>query len=452
MTTPHNVPQRLALYARVSSTDQDCSVQLSELRQWIERMGWPKAQEYVDHGFSGAKASRPDFDRLMEKARARLYDCVLVWRIDRFGRSVLHLCNSLAQLQQAGVRFVAASQGLDTDSSNPASRLLLMILAAIAEFERELILERSKAGRAKKLANNQPDSWNLVRGFVVEDGYPNIGPDMEIARQLFRLRDEGLSVYQIAGRFAAAGIKPLRGRFYRSSTLSQMLENHQFIGQYDRCGRRFEIRDKRGQLLCPIDPEVFHRVHANKEDLDQATVGRPPTRHLLAQFLWCEMPCQGRWTTNDATYRGKLYRYYRCTHAAHRDNPNEAFSCRRCRIRAERLEDPVFDAIWDYASDAQRVRSGAEALARDEKKKRAGTRDPRAELEKARKQEARLQQMTEQGIYTVQEGADKIRALRGKISKLEGEARAFSKVVDIAPLDVVQNACRAIARMSVMRR
>ena len=137
---------RCALYARVSTTDQNCEMQLHELREYIARRGWHNAAEYVDAGFSGAKASRPALDRLMADAAQRKFDCVVVWKIDRFGRSLLHLSQQLAALESYSVRFIATSQGLDTDSSSPTSKLLTGILCAVAEFERSMIRERTLSG------------------------------------------------------------------------------------------------------------------------------------------------------------------------------------------------------------------------------------------------------------------------------------------------------------------
>lgn len=135
-----------AIYARVSTTDQNCEMQLRELREYISRRGWQNGEEYIDTGFSGAKASRPALDRLMADAAKRKFDCVAVWKIDRFGRSVLHLNQQIAALTSYGVRFIATSQSIDTDQSNPTSRLLLQILASVAEFEREIIRERTLSG------------------------------------------------------------------------------------------------------------------------------------------------------------------------------------------------------------------------------------------------------------------------------------------------------------------
>ena len=81
---------RAAIYARVSTTDQNCELQLNELREYLNRHGWENAGEYVDVGWSGAKASRPEFDRLMQDAGKRKFDLVLCWKLDRFGRSLLN--------------------------------------------------------------------------------------------------------------------------------------------------------------------------------------------------------------------------------------------------------------------------------------------------------------------------------------------------------------------------
>jgi len=135
-----------AIYCRVSTTDQTCEMQLRELREFISRRDWRCGGEYIDTGFSGAKASRPALDRLMADAAQHKFGCIVVYKIDRFGRSVLHLNQQLAALTSYGVRFIATSQSLDTDEKNPTSRLLLQILASVAEFEREMIRERTLSG------------------------------------------------------------------------------------------------------------------------------------------------------------------------------------------------------------------------------------------------------------------------------------------------------------------
>lgn len=139
----------VAIYARVSTTDQDCAIQLAELRRYIVARGWQVAGEYVDTGFSGAAASRPALDQVMEAARMRLVDAVAVWKVDRFSRSVTQCDAQVRALHAAGVRFLAVSQGIDTDANSATGKLLMHMLSAFAEFEREMIRERTAAGRAR---------------------------------------------------------------------------------------------------------------------------------------------------------------------------------------------------------------------------------------------------------------------------------------------------------------
>ena len=146
---------KAGVYARVSTSDQNCQMQLCELREYVVRRGWTVTEEYVDTGWSGTKASRPELDRLMRDASRREFDVVLVYKLDRFGRSVLHLNQQLAALTSYGIRFISTSQAIDTDQSNPTSRLLLQILASVAEFEREMIREWTLSGIRAAKANGK---------------------------------------------------------------------------------------------------------------------------------------------------------------------------------------------------------------------------------------------------------------------------------------------------------
>ena len=160
-TTTH----RVALYARVStiSHGQDPEMQLRDLREYADRRGWTVVEEYIDHGFSGTKASRPALNRLMSDAQRRKIDTVLVWKLDRFGRSLRHLVNAIAELEALGVAFVSLRDNLDL--TTPSGRLMFQIIGAMAEFERSLIQERVKAG----LRNAKAKGRHLGRPRVVID-------------------------------------------------------------------------------------------------------------------------------------------------------------------------------------------------------------------------------------------------------------------------------------------
>jgi DNA invertase Pin-like site-specific DNA recombinase len=137
---------RAAIYARVSTAHngQDPRVQTRELTEYCQRRGWTVAGEYVDVGISGTKEKRPELDRLMAEAHRRRFDAVVVWRFDRFARSVSHLLRALETFQALGIEFVSLSEQLDT--STPTGKMVFTVLGAVAELERSLIVERVKAG------------------------------------------------------------------------------------------------------------------------------------------------------------------------------------------------------------------------------------------------------------------------------------------------------------------
>jgi putative DNA-invertase from lambdoid prophage Rac len=136
----------VAIYARVSTVDQSCEMQLRELREYAQRQSFQIFAEYVDTGFSGSAASRPRLDQLLRDARLRRFEAVLVWKLDRWGRSVAHCVRSTQELVSLGVRFASPTESIDTGTESPMSRFLLHLFAAFAEMEREIIRERVRAG------------------------------------------------------------------------------------------------------------------------------------------------------------------------------------------------------------------------------------------------------------------------------------------------------------------
>ena len=138
--------KRVAIYARISTANhgQDVTLQTRELEQFAGARGWNVAGVYVDQGVSGSKDSRPALNRLMADAHKRRFDVVCVWRFDRFARSVSHLLRALETFNSLGVQFVSLSEQVDT--STPTGKMVFTVLGAVAELERNLIVERVRAG------------------------------------------------------------------------------------------------------------------------------------------------------------------------------------------------------------------------------------------------------------------------------------------------------------------
>src|SRR5450432_3433368 len=155
--------KRAAIYARVSTQNgQNPEMQLKELREYCARRGWEIVREYVDKGISGAKEHRPSLDALLADCQKRSVDAVIVYRYDRFARSLRQLVNALEEFRALGIDFISIHEGVDT--STPNGRLVFGIFASIAEFERELIRDRVRSGLA--LARSQGKKLGRPRVIV----------------------------------------------------------------------------------------------------------------------------------------------------------------------------------------------------------------------------------------------------------------------------------------------
>src|ERR1700723_4294062 len=155
METPTNPNvKRAALYVRVSTLDQPPETQAIELRQFAQQRGYEIVHEFVDHGVSGSKVRRPALDRLPKDAHRLRFDAVLVWSCDRLARSTKHFLQVLDELNELGIQFLSQREAIDTEG--PLGRAIVVIISAIAELERSLIVERVRAGmRRAKLEGRQ---------------------------------------------------------------------------------------------------------------------------------------------------------------------------------------------------------------------------------------------------------------------------------------------------------
>ena len=172
---------RIGIYARVSTKDQSCELQLRDLRTYCSARGFDSVREYIDIGQSGAKDSRPALNELMGDARKRQFDAIVVWRFDRFARSTKHLLLALEEFRSLGVQFISYQENMDT--SSPLGQALFTIVSAVAQLERDLIRERVSAGIRNARANGK------------KLGRPKTAVDRE---EILKLQAEGQSIRQIA--------------------------------------------------------------------------------------------------------------------------------------------------------------------------------------------------------------------------------------------------------------
>jgi DNA invertase Pin-like site-specific DNA recombinase len=174
---------KIGIYARVSTKDQSCELQIRDLRAYCTARGFDLVREYIDVGQSGAKDSRPELNKLMDDARKRQFDVIIVWRFDRFARSTRHLLTALEEFRSLGIQFISYQENVDTIT--PLGQALFTIVSAVAQLERDLIRERVTAGIRNARANGK------------RLGRPRVKANLE---EILQLRAEGYSLRKIAAK------------------------------------------------------------------------------------------------------------------------------------------------------------------------------------------------------------------------------------------------------------
>jgi DNA invertase Pin-like site-specific DNA recombinase len=172
---------RIGIYARVSTRDQNCEMQIRDLRAYCTARGFELVREFIDVGQSGAKDSRPELNKLMDDARKRQFDAIVVWRFDRFARSTKHLLLALDEFRSLGIQFISYQENIDTSSA--LGQAMFTIVGAVAQLERDIIRERVNAGIQNARANG------------TRFGRPTVQVNCE---QILELRARGNSLQQIA--------------------------------------------------------------------------------------------------------------------------------------------------------------------------------------------------------------------------------------------------------------
>lgn len=179
---------KVALYTRVSTNDQSVEMQTQDLKRYCDQRGFEVFKEYSDQGVSGTKDKRPALDELVSDAKKRKFDAVLVWRFDRFARSTKHLITALEEFRHLGIEFISYQENIDT--SSPLGKAMFTIVSAVAELERNILLERVRAGLRRAKEN----------GRIL--GRPK-RLDLNV-EELRKMRDQGLSYKKIGDKVKAS--------------------------------------------------------------------------------------------------------------------------------------------------------------------------------------------------------------------------------------------------------
>lgn len=185
----------VAIYARVSTDRQTVDMQIHELKEYVKRRGWNLYREFIDQGYSGSDTKRPAFQEMMNEAKKRKFDVLLVWKLDRLSRSMKDLVMVLNELGGLGIDFVSYDNNLDT--STPTGKLVFHVIGAVAEFEKDIIKERVKAGLENAKRKGKKLGRPSVNDSVIEEAkvlrgqgksFRKIGKELGISEGVVRQR------------------------------------------------------------------------------------------------------------------------------------------------------------------------------------------------------------------------------------------------------------------------
>ena len=363
---------KAALYARVSTQEQaqnfSIGNQLDHLHKYCQQHGYQIIEEYVDPGWSGTLLERPALTKLLSDAKAKIFDVVVVYKLDRLFRSNRHMYNTLAEWEELGIALASVTEPFDTTTT--MGKAYLGMASTFAEWERNTFMERSRDGLRKAVEQG------LYSGGIVAYGY-RLNPDTKqleieeqeakVVRDIFRwIVSEGMTCYSIAPRLNAFSIptrytkdkRGIRGKktagIWRPGRVYNMLRNPAYKGEWVY-GRRSKTR----QLIkgkCPpiVDSQTFDLAQAKLRENNMwadRTRRRPYMLRGLIKCGICEHSFTGYYTRRANKTED---RYYRCNRNGNKGNLLSE-RCYAPQIRADVVEELVWKQICEFIQNPEVV-------------------------------------------------------------------------------------------------
>jgi site-specific DNA recombinase len=363
---------RVAIYRRIS-TDEDhqpysLEAQEQRLRSYIDSQpGWELVRTFTDQA-SGATLDRPDLQRALTEARARRYDLLLVYRVDRFARSVRGLASLLEALDQVGVAFRSATEPFDTTTA--AGRMMVQMLAVFAEFERATIIDRVISGMERKAARGEWCGGSRPYGYVIDpaNGHLRVEPgEAPVVRTMFDLyTKKHLGAQTIANQLNSQGHRTKAGRPWNTPAVLTVLRNRAYLGEV-------YFRDR--YHAAPHKPLISQAVFDDAQQILAARSDNHSLRasngsdYLLAGLVVCTR-CGARFVGGSATGSRYRYRYYTCFT---RQRYGTA-ACDAERLNADQLDQAVLERLAETYADTRLIDRAVQAA-----KKRASEQHQQAQ-------------------------------------------------------------------------
>ncbi|MFT3952742.1 MAG: recombinase family protein [Oscillospiraceae bacterium] len=328
------------IYARYSpgpqQTETSIEGQLRECSAYAKKLGITIVNTYTDSAQSGHTDNRLEFQKMLRDSKSGLFDAVIVWKVNRFGRNREEIIFNKVRLKKNGVKVLYAAESIPEGKDGV---LLESLLEGLAEYQWHSIREDVIRGMREGAFNCKYNGAGLALGFAVDsEKHYQIDPDnAEIVRQIFRMYDGGDSVTNIIGYLNSRGVKTSRGNPFSHMGIARILQNQQYIGVY-----RWQDISILDGIPKIVDPELFERVQERMNKRKKAPARPRMDDFLLTSKLFCGN-CQGAMAGDSGTGKsGRKWYYYTCLHR------KRNHTCDKRSVKKDDLENLVVKTTAEY--------------------------------------------------------------------------------------------------------
>jgi len=456
-----NTIKSVALYCRVSTEEQasegySITAQLQTLRQYTSLYGWQIAEEYVDEGISGKDIKgRPAMQRLISDVDKDKFQAVLVWKISRLSRNMLDTLVLLDKFEEYDVKFISYSENFDT--SSPIGKLVVQLMASIAEMERNTLSENVKLGMTQRAKEG---SWNggVVFGYDSVEKELNVNPkEAEIVELIFTLYAEGKGLKAITNHLNKSGYRTKRDKQFSINGIATILDNPVYNGKIRWLQvENWDKKRRRGKNAKPIlvtgkheaiiSDELWNIVQARRQSnsFKQRQSQEP---FLLSSLLRCPDCGQGM-VPSITTYTRKdgskiKHRYYVCN-VFHNKGSS---ACKANSVKAYDAEDAVINRIKEFLNDSAGFSQTIENINKDKVQSNVNIKEQlesiEIELKETNTIEEKYMEAFEQNLFPVpilQERLQKLSKSKNELEQKKNElsVQLSSSDSKIIPSDIVR--------------
>lgn len=364
---------RAAIYARVSTEEQTQNFsienQVERLLKYCSDKEYSVIEEYIDPGYSGTTLKRPALSKMIYDARAKSFEIILVYKLDRLFRSNRHMYNTLAEFEELGIQFASVTESFDTTTA--MGKAYLGMASTFAEWERNTFMERSRDGMRKAIQSGQYSGGIVAYGYQLNPDTKRLDvnhEEAEVVHQMYYwLNEGGMNCYTIAERLNALGIptryakdgRGIRGRStantWRAGRVYNMLRNTAYKGEWIYGKRSKNRKAERTTGECPaiVDIETFEKAQVRLRDNSLRSDRNAERVYPLRGLIKCELCghsyCGGHYNTKNGEVN-----YYRCTRGGLRGG-KIGEGCNSLTIPSEPLENLIWQHITDFVSKPKTI-------------------------------------------------------------------------------------------------